>query len=122
MPEPKRIPIYDETASIACTITDAEIPERLELIERLRAAMTSVERTPTGLLLHFPEEPVVRADLDRFAIDEKRCCAFWEFAVVDEHRGVALRWDGPRAAEDLLAQLEVFFTTDAPISVLDGLL
>jgi hypothetical protein len=122
MPESKLIPIYDGTAPIACTITGAEIPARVELIERMRAAMTAIDRTPTGLLLHFPDEPAVRADLATFSVDEKRCCQFWGFDITDEPGGVALRWDGPPAAGELLRQLEMFFATDAPISILDGLL
>lgn len=122
MPEPKLIPIYDETAPVACTIADTEIPERIALIERMRAAMTALDRTSTGLLLHFPDDHAVRADLATFAVDEKRCCAFWGFDIIDEPRGVALRWDGPPAAGDLLDRLENFFTTDSDISVLDGLL
>lgn len=122
MPEPKLIPIYDETAPVACTIADTEIPERIALIERMRAAMTALDRTSTGLLLHFPDDQVVRADLATFAVDEKRCCQFWGFAITDEPAGVALRWDGPPAVDDLLDQLETFFTTDMPISALAGLL
>jgi hypothetical protein len=122
MPEPKLIPIYDDTAPIACTISNAEIPERVELVERMRAAMTAIERTPTGLLLHFPGDPAVRADLATFAVDEKRCCQFWGFEVIDEPVGLALRWDGPPAVDDLLGRLHTFFTTDAPADFLDGLL
>ena len=122
MPEPKPIPIYDDTAPIACTITRAEIPERIELIERMRAAMTAIDRTPTGLLLRFPDDPDVRADLATFAVDEKRCCQFWGFDIIDQADAVALRWDGPPAVDDLLDRLETFFTTDEPIAALDGLL
>ena len=122
MPEPKLIPLYDDTAPVACTISNAEIPERIELIERIRTAMTTIERTPTGLLLHFPDQPPVRSDLATFAVGEKQCCLFWGFDVVDEPDGVALRWDGPPTVADLLVQVETFFATDAPISVLRGLL
>lgn len=122
MSEPKVIPIYDDTAAIACTISNAEIPERVELIERMRTAMTALDRTPTGLLLHFPDNDAMRADLATFAVDEKRCCQFWGFDIRDEPSGVALRWDGPPAAGDLLDRLVTFFTTDAPIATLDGLL
>lgn len=122
MPEPKLIPIYDDAAPIACTITNAEIPERIELIDRMRTAMTAIDRTPTGLLFHFPDSDAVRADLATFAVDEKRCCQFWGFATTDEPSGIALRWDGPPAVDDLLDRLETFFTTDAPLSALDGLL
>jgi len=122
MPEPKLIAIYDETAPVACTISNAEIPERVALVERMRTAATSLDRTATGLLLHFPDRPEIRADLATFVVDEKRCCQFWGFAIVDEPGGVALRWDGPPAVDSLLDKLEKYLTTDAPISILEGLL
>ena len=118
----KPIPIYDDTAAVACTITNAEIPERIALMERMRTAMTALDRTTSGLLLHFPDEPDVRADLATFVVEEKRCCQFWGFELADEPGGVALRWDGPPAVDTLLDQLQMFFTTDAPISTLEGIL
>jgi hypothetical protein len=118
--EPRLIPIYDDTEPVACTLTAAEIPERLALIERLRSALLSLDRTPTGLLLHFHTE--LRGDLAAFAVDEKQCCRFWGFEVTEEPAGVALRWDGPPAADELLDRLHTFFTTDAPLTALDGLL
>ena len=122
MPEPKLIPISDDTAPIACTISNAEIPERIELIERMRTAMTSIDRTATGLLLHFPGRPDVQDDLATFVVDEKRCCQFWGFDIIEEPEGVALRWDAPPAATELLGHLHTFFTTDAPTSIIEGLL
>ena len=122
MPEPELVPIYDSTAPIACTITEDEIPERVQLIERLRAAMTAIDRTPTGLLIRLRDEPGVRADLAAFVVDEKRCCHFWGFDVIDQGDAVALRWDGPPAVDGVFDQLQAYFTSDAPISMLDGLL
>ena len=122
MSEPSRIPLYDETVPVACTITPGEVPERLELFERMRGAVRTVDRTRTGLLLHFPDVPAVRADLQTFVVDEKRCCQFWGFAIEDERDGVALRWDGPPGAGELLEQLGTFFTTDTPVDTLKGLL
>lgn len=116
------IPIYDDTAPIACTIGSEEIPERLELIERMRTAMTAIERTSTGLLLQFPDAPDVAADLEAFAVDEKRCCQFWGFDVIRGDDRLALRWDGPPAVDDLLDRFEAFFTSTDPTSTLAGLL
>ena len=122
MRERKLIPIYDDTAPIACTISDVEIPERLELIERMRDALTTIARTADGLLLQFPDRADIRADLATFVVDEKRCCQFWGFEIVAQRNGVALRWDGPPAANELLDTLHTYFTSDDPVSILDGLL
>ena len=122
MADPKLIALYDEAAPIACTISDAEIPERVELFERMRSAVAAVERTPAALVLRFPADPTVRVDLEMLAVDEKRCCQFWGFEITDEPDALVLRWEGPPAAAALVDQLEIYFTSDAPISILEGLL
>ena len=122
MPEPGPNPIYDAAAPIACTISAAEIPRRVQLVERMRTAVTAVDRTPTGLLVHFRDEPKVRGDLTTFVVDEKRCCEFWGFEILQEDDTVALRWDGPPAVDGIVDQLKSYFTSDAPSSALDGLL
>lgn len=119
---PKSIPLYDETAAIACTITDGEIPGRIEVVERLRGAATTVERTAVGMLLFFPDSEATRADLSEFVVDEKRCCQFWGFGFVDKTNGVALRWEGPPRVSSLLDKLYDYFTGTAPISSIHGLL
>jgi hypothetical protein len=116
------IPIYDASAPIACTIGTDEIPERIELIERLRANARSVERTVDGLLLRFPATAANEADLRRFAIGEKRCCQFWGFAVEVSADEVCLRWDGPPAVGELLDRMHRYLTGTEPISALAGLL
>ena len=117
----KAIPLYDETATISCSLTPEEIPARLATIERMRTDHTGLERTEHGLLLHFPPSAGLEADLRQFALDEKRCCQFWGFAVHAEP-GLALQWDAPPSATDLVDQLEAFFTGDDPAEVLSGLL
>ncbi len=108
---------------IACTIRDDEVDDRIAVIERLRAAATSVERTETGLALRFPADDAdVEADVRRFAVDEKRCCAFWELAVVEEADTLVLRWDGPAAAGPLLDRLDALLRTDEPVELLRGAL
>jgi hypothetical protein len=112
----------DDTAPITCTITSDEVPDRVELLERLRGNLTAVERTDTGLLLRFEPTAANEADIGRFAVDEKRCCRFWGFDVTigdDEH---VLRWDGPAASNQLLDRLHSYFTGEQPPTVAAGLL
>ncbi len=118
----KLIPIYDDTAAVACTIGKAEVPGRIDLIERMRTNLSSVERTEFGLLLHFPRSPEVDADLHQFAIDEKRCCEFWGFAITDAADDLTLRWDGPPAAHELIDRLKDYFEGNEPLTDLAGLL
>jgi hypothetical protein len=124
-PTPKRIPLYDETAAIACTIAPEEIPGRLATIERMRSSLRRLERTEHGLVLHFPPatgEDDLEDELRRFAVDEKRCCQFWGFDVVTSDDELALRWDGPPSAHELVDRLEAFFHGDEPADVLTSLL
>jgi hypothetical protein len=107
---------------IVCTITDDEKPERLELLTRLRDGARTVERTTTGLVLRFPEDEGVEADVRRFTVDEKRCCAFWDFSVASEGEEIILRWDGPSDAAPLLDEIDAVLRSDAPIASVGGLL
>jgi len=118
----KLLPLYDDSAPIACTIGADEIPDRIAIVERMRASMTSLERTDTGLLLQFPREPAIEADVRRFAVDEKRCCQFWGFAVIDGDDEIVLRWDGPPSAGELLDRLDALLRSDDPVESIQGFL
>jgi hypothetical protein len=117
----KLIPIYDDTAAIACTIGEDEVDGRVELLERMRTSLEVVERTEHGLLLRFPKREDVEADVRRFAVDEQRCCAFWGFDVGGGEDEVTLRWDSPPTAAGLLERLHDYLVGDEPITSL-GLL
>ena len=118
----KLLPLYDDSAPIACTIGADEIPDRIAIVERMRAAMISIERTDTGLLLQFPREAAIEADVRRFAVDEKRCCQFWGFAVLDGDDELVLRWDGPPTAGELLDRLDALMRSDDPVESVQGFL
>jgi len=118
----KLIPLYDATAPITCSIGDDERPERIELIERLRTNVQQVDRTEHGLLLRFPDRADIDADLQRFAIDEKRCCQFWGFAVERSPIELTLRWDAPPDARKLLEMIATYLEGDEPITAIGGLL
>ena len=103
-----RLPLYDGTAPIVCTLDGGEVQERLGQLEHLRANVQRVERTEHGLLLHFAAAPDLEGDLRRFAVAEKRCCSFWGFAVEATPDSLTLRWDVPPAADDLLEHLTAY--------------
>ena len=115
-------PLYDDSRPLTCSLEQGEVPERVELLERLRGALRSVERTEHGMLLHFPSAPDVEADLRRFAVDEKRCCAFWGFAVETTGDEVTLRWDAPPTAGELVDQLLEWLAGERPLPDVTGLL
>ena len=116
------IPLYDDAAPIVCTINSDDIPDRIALVERMRVALDHLDRTEHGLLLHFPNEPVIEADLRRFAVDEKRCCQFWGFDIEKAPDEITLRWDGPPDVAALLDRLNAYFLGDEHITAVAGLL
>lgn len=116
------VPIYDEGAAVACTIDDADVPGRMALLERMRAALGAVERADHGMRLHFPAAAAIEADVRTFARDEKRCCQFFGFAVEAAGDEVVLRWDVPPSATPILTRLLEYFEGDGPVEDLRGLL
>ena len=118
----KLIPIYDDTKPIACTIDRAEVPARVELVDRMRSNLAAIERTEHGMLLRFPNASDIEADLKRFALEEKRCCEFWGFAIAAEGDNLTLRWDAPPDAEPLVDRLLAYFNGDAEFTSIAGLL
>jgi hypothetical protein len=117
----KNFPIDDGTTPIACTATDDELSERVEVIERMHAALLGVDRTEHGLVLHFPQRPDLEADVRRFTVEEKRCCQFWGFDIEAANGQLHLRWDGPPAVQELMDRLQGHLEGDEPITALDGL-
>ena len=117
----RRLPIYDETAPIVCSLDEGQRGERLALIARLRDQLDGVDRTVHGLLLRFPSDRDLDADIQHFAQVEKACCGFWGFDV--EHAGslTILRWDAPPAAQPLVDRLLAYFRGE-PDADLSGLL
>lgn len=118
----KSIPLYDETKPIACTIERDEIPARIELIERMRTRLQTIERTEHGMLLRFPNRPDIGSDLERFTVDEKRCCEFWGFAIETSELELMLQWEAPPGASELVDRLLAYFMGDEPLSGVAGLL
>jgi hypothetical protein len=116
------LPLHDDTVPIVCTIGEDEKADRVAMLDHMRRALIGLERTEHGLLLELPRGDGLDADVRRFARDEKRCCQFWGFAVVEGDDTLVLRWDGPDAAASLLDTIAGVLRSDAPIESIDGLL
>ena len=117
----RRIPIYDATAPIVCTLSDGEVQERRDLLEWLRTNLVRSQRSEHGLLLHFPAGDGIDAQLRHFAQVEKDCCRFWGFDIERDGSTTTLRWDAPPAADELVERLEAYFAGAADVD-LSGLL
>ena len=118
----KTIPIYDETKPISCTIERDEVPARIELIERMRLKLAAIERSEHGMHLRFPNDEEIAADLNRFVVDEQRCCEFWGFDIERADSQITLRWDAPPDADELVDRLLAYFEGDEPLTSISGLL
>lgn len=114
------IPV-DVDAPIACTASSAEIPVRIEQIGELRDQLRSIERTGTGLALHFPIDDDIEALLNDFAFAEKGCCQFWGFEITAT-TDLTLRWNGPAEAQPFLDELHRYFGSDEQLTAFSGLL
>jgi hypothetical protein len=112
-------PLYDATKPIACTIQATDLPDHVARLERIRVNLTSIERTPYGVLLRLAGTAENTADLQQFAAEEKRCCEFWGFNVI-ERPDLGLRWDGPPELADYMDRLVSYFEGRSPIGSLLG--
>ena len=105
-----------------CTLNYQDLDERVHLLNTMRTGLTDIERSPNGLILSFPPDAKITADVHRFAADEKRCCQFWGFAVTATPAQTTLRWDGPPHASDILDQVHRYLEGDDSVDAFAGLL
>ena len=91
---------------IACTLGAGEVPDRLAAWHRIMASATRRRRRlPSGgVRLEF-EPGVDIGELTALVVAEQSCCAFFQFAVTVDSRGVGLEVDAPADALDLVAGL-----------------
>ena len=115
-------PIYDPNTPIVCTLNHHDLDERFQLLDTMRSALTVVERSPHGLILRFPPDPKIAADVRRFAADEKQCCRFWGFDVTATATHTTLRWDGPPDSSAILDDIQRYLEGDESVDAFAGLL
>ena len=100
---------------IACTLTGAELPERLaEIAEVGRAGLVSVERHDASAVLRFRAEPALRERLAAVVEAESRCCAFLDLRLTDEPGAIVLTLGAPAGGEPVLHGLVDAFAADQP--------
>ncbi|MEM7338747.1 MAG: hypothetical protein AAF467_08870 [Actinomycetota bacterium] len=89
-----------------CTLSAAEMPDRLALIEQLCNRASAVDRITGGLVLRFQPISGIKEELEGFVAAEQQCCSFWRLEVVDDSGvDVGLRWTGPPETASFLARL-----------------
>ncbi|MCB0965928.1 MAG: hypothetical protein KDB37_03755 [Ilumatobacter sp.] len=120
MTDTSQTPIYDPDQPIACTIEARDIANHIDVLERIRQELTSIERTPHGVILRLPPTLANIDDLRHFATVEKQCCAFWGFELDQQPDAVQLRWDGPPDTATFMAELVGYLEGRRPIGALFG--
>lgn len=120
MTDTSETPIYDPDQPIACTIDARDIAEHIDVLERIRHELTSIERTPHGVILALPPSAANVDNLRQFATVEKRCCEFWGFELTQEPDADRLRWDGPPDTATFMDHLIEYLDGRLPIGALFG--
>lgn len=88
---------------IACTLTAAELPQRIAVAKALGSdALISLEVEGRRAVLRFQGE---RARVDSLVKAESDCCSFFDFAVREEDGLVDLEIETPEGGEPILRGL-----------------
>jgi MerR family copper efflux transcriptional regulator len=95
-----------EEPIIACSLTEGEQKDRAERWRRLLT--TAVRREPVDHGIRFVLPMEMSAQIAGLAVDEQRCCPFFEFTLRLADGRLAFEVRAPAQAADLVA--EVFGT------------
>jgi hypothetical protein len=74
---------------IACTLSSAQLPERLAWIRQVTAQSLKTHRL-VGTTLHLTYAHEARAELERIVAGERQCCGFLRFDLQDKPGAVEL--------------------------------
>ena len=74
---------------IACTLSSAELPERLDWIRQVTAQSLMAHRLD-GRTLHLIYSRAARAELERIVVGERQCCSFLRFELQEASGAVEL--------------------------------
>ena len=86
-----------ETIPIACTLEQADLPERAELLARLGQRLDGVEAGGLAARLRFPADD--EDELRRLMTLESSCCPFFSFDLVESGDRLELRVSAPEGGE-----------------------
>lgn len=96
----------DDEIPIACTLTGAQMPERLAEIAAIgRDSLVSVEDALAVPVLLFRDDSQTRERLEAVVAAESRCCAFLKLDLREDFDGLRLTISGPNAAAPIVSDL-----------------
>lgn len=82
---------------MACTLSSAELPERLAWIRQFTAQRLQAHRLE-GTTLHLTYARDARAELERIVDGERQCCGFLRFDLQDTPGAIELTIEAPAKA------------------------
>jgi hypothetical protein len=91
--------------TFACTLTAAEMPDRLAETAALGRSLQSSVVVDGRAVLRFRPDDETRARAAAFVAAESVCCSFLSFELLDEPDALVLTVDGPEGAEPIVAEL-----------------
>jgi hypothetical protein len=92
-----RSPEMPETIPIACTLDEAEVPERGAQMAELGQNLVAVHAEDRGARLRFPADR--SGDVDAFIAAESSCCPFFTFEKTITDTEVELAVSAPEDGE-----------------------
>ena len=99
------LPMADAEAPVACTLDGPAMADRVADWRALLAHALTREDIDGGLRITFPDRPDVAVEVVRLAAEERRCCAFYDFAIAFTAAGLVLTVRAPGEAAGLVAEL-----------------
>jgi hypothetical protein len=91
--------------TFACTLTAAEIPDRLAETAALGRSLESSVVVDGRAVLRFRRDDETSARAAAFVAAESVCCSFLSFELVEEAEALVLTVAGPAGAEPIVAEL-----------------
>jgi hypothetical protein len=89
---------------IACTLSAAEMPARLEEISALGARLLSRDDDGRQVILRFRSDGDTRGRLETLVAAEARCCAFLELTLNEDDEAISLTILAQEGAEEALGE------------------
>ena len=103
--------------TFACTLTPAEMPDRLAETAALGRGLESSVVADGRAVLRFRPDDDTRARVAAFVAAESACCPFLSMDLLDEPDALVLTVEGTEGAEPIVAELVAALTPAArPLS------
>lgn len=98
-------PLSERKAPSACTLSEVDQPEHIELWATILTSATSHRRVDDGLEFTFPPGTVLVGRLSEAIASELACCSFYAFTVTYDATATTMTVGAPGCSAEVVAQL-----------------